>query len=116
MIPSQASKYGVNCDHIKLRLNSALVFAVTAKSEGQLAPHEGCLCHYGTINVAWNLYLAKYFEPSFVHIFSFPLEIPLSHTYNHQEPDNDVFYILCHQVRVLCPLLGIGSRVGWLHR
>jgi len=48
-IPSNAFHYGVNCHQIKLRLNSALIFTVTATSEGQFAPLEGCLYILGAI-------------------------------------------------------------------
>ena len=43
-IPSKAFNYGVNCHQIKLRPNSALIFTVTATSEGLFAPLEGCIC------------------------------------------------------------------------
>jgi len=46
-IPSEAFNYGVNSHQIKLRLNSALIFTVTATSEGLFVPLEGCLCHLG---------------------------------------------------------------------
>jgi hypothetical protein len=40
-IPFKAFNYGVNCHQIKLRLNSALIFTVTAMSEGLFALLEG---------------------------------------------------------------------------
>jgi len=76
-IPCNAFNYGVKCHQIKLRLNSALIFTVTATSEGPFAPLEGCLCLLGAIIVVLHSFLAQYFEPSTVYIFSFPVEIPL---------------------------------------
>jgi len=76
-IPSKASNYGVNCHLIQLRLNSALIFTVTATSEGLFAPLEGCLCLLGAIIIMLHSFLAQYFEPLIVYIFSFPVEIPL---------------------------------------
>jgi len=77
MIPSTAFNYGVNCHQIKLRLNWALIFTVTATSEGSFAPVEGCLCHLGTIIIVVHLFLAQNFKPSIVYIFSFLVGIPL---------------------------------------
>jgi hypothetical protein len=62
---------------IKLRLNSALIFTVTVTSEGLFAPLEGCLCLLGTIIIVLHSFLALYFEPSIVYIFSFAVEITL---------------------------------------
>jgi len=39
-IPSKAFNYWVHCHQFKLRLNSALIFTVTATSEGLFAPLE----------------------------------------------------------------------------
>jgi len=67
----------VHCHQIKVRFNSALVFTVTATSEGLFAPLEGSLFVLGAIIIVLNLFLAQYFEPSIVYIFSFPMEILL---------------------------------------
>ena len=76
-ISSKAFKYGVNCHQIELRLNSALIFTVTATSEGLFAPLEGCVCVLGAIIIVLHSFLAQYFEPSIVYIFSFPVAIAL---------------------------------------
>jgi len=76
-IPSKAINYGVNCHLIELRLNSALIFTVTATSDGLFAPLEGCLCLLGAILIVLHSFFAQYFEPSSVYIFSFPVEVPL---------------------------------------
>jgi hypothetical protein len=76
-IPSEAFHYGVNCQQIKLILNRALIFTVTATSEGLFAPLEGRLCHLGAIIIVLHSFLAQYFEQSIVYIFSFPVEIPV---------------------------------------
>jgi len=76
-IPSKAFNYGVNCHQIELRLNSALIFTVSATSEGLFAPLEGCLCLLGAIVIVLHSFLAQYSEPSLVFIISFPVEIPL---------------------------------------
>jgi len=114
-IPSKVFKYGVNCHQIKLRLNSALIFAVTATSEGLFAPLEGCLCQLGAIIIELHSFLAQYFEPPIVYFFSFPVEIPIWQCLTNRKANNDVFSILWHQLRVLFQLLGVGSRVRWLH-
>jgi hypothetical protein len=62
---------------MKLRLNSALIFTVTAMTEGLFAMLEGVLCHLGMIIIVLHSFLAQYFKPSIVYIFSFPVEIPL---------------------------------------
>ena len=41
-IPTKGFNYSVNCNQIKLRLNSALIFTVTATSEDLFALLEGC--------------------------------------------------------------------------
>jgi len=71
--------------------------------------------HLGVIIIVLHSFLAQYFEPSIVYIFSFPVEIPLWQSYKYLKANNYVFSILWHQLRVLYPLLGVGSRVGWLH-
>jgi hypothetical protein len=76
-IPSEPFNYGVICHHIKLRLNSALAFTVTATLEGLFAPLEGCLCFLAVIIIVLHSFLAQYFEPSIVNIFSFSVEISL---------------------------------------
>jgi len=76
-VPSKACNYGVHCDQIKLILNSALIFTVAATSDGLFAPLEGCLCLLGVIIIVLLSFLAQYFEPLIVYIFSFPVEIPL---------------------------------------
>jgi hypothetical protein len=40
-IPSKAFNYGIISHQIKLRLNSALIFTITAMSEDLFAPLEG---------------------------------------------------------------------------
>ena len=60
-----------------IRLNSALIFTVTAMSEGLFAPLAGCVCHLGALIIVLHSVLAQYFEPLIVNIFSFPVEIPL---------------------------------------
>ena len=62
-IPSKAFNYVVNCHQIKLRLNSALIFTVTATSEDLFAPVEGCLCLLGAIIIILHSVLAQYIEP-----------------------------------------------------
>jgi len=114
-IPSKAFNHGVNCHQIKLRLNWALIFTVTTKSEGPFAPLEGCLCHLGMIIIVLHSFLAQCFEPSNVYIFSFPVDIPLWQSSKHRKANNDVIFILWHQLSVLFPLLGVGSHDGWLH-
>jgi len=59
-----------------IRLNSPLIFMVTAMSEGLFAPLEGCLCPLGGVFIVFHLFLAQYFKPSIVYIFNFPVEIP----------------------------------------
>jgi len=76
-IPRKVFNYGVNCHQIKLRLNSALIFTVTATSEGLIALHEGSLCLLGAIIIVLHSFLAQYFKPSIVYIFSFLIEIRL---------------------------------------
>jgi len=76
-IPSKVFNRGVNCDQIKLRLNSASIFTVTARSGGLFAPLEGCLCLLGVTIIVFHSFLPQYFEPSIVYIFSFPVEILL---------------------------------------
>jgi len=76
-IPSEAFNYGVYCHQNKLRLNWPLIFTVTATSEGLFEPLEGCLCHLGAIIIVLQSFLAKYFGPSIVYIFSFPVDITL---------------------------------------
>jgi len=76
-IPSKEFNHGVYCHQIKLRSNSELIFTVTAMSEGLFAPLEQCLCHLGAIITVLHLFVAQYFEPSIMYIFSFLVEIPL---------------------------------------
>jgi len=76
-IPSKAFNYAVNHHQIELRLIPALIFTVTAKSEGLFAPLEGCLCHLGVIPIVLHSFLKQYFKPSIVFIVHFPVEIPL---------------------------------------
>jgi len=63
-IPSKEFNYAVNRPQIILRLNSTLIFSVTATSEGPFPPLEGSLCLIGPIIIVLHLFLAKYFEPS----------------------------------------------------
>jgi hypothetical protein len=90
-IPSTAFNYGVNCRQSKLRLNSALIFTVTATSERRFAPLEGCLCPLGVMIIVLHSVLVQYFEPLIVYIFSFPVEIPLWQSKKHRKVNNDVF-------------------------
>jgi hypothetical protein len=76
-IPSKTFNYGVNCHQMNLRLNSALIFTVTATTEGLFATLEGFLCLLGMIIIVLHSFLAQYFATSIVYIFSFPVEIPL---------------------------------------
>ena len=73
----KAFHHGVHWHQIKFRLNSALIFTVTAMSEGLFAPLEGCLFILGAIMVVFHSFLAQYFETSIVYIFCFPVELPL---------------------------------------
>jgi len=75
-IPSKALHYGVNRHQIKLSLKSALIFTVTATSEGLFAPLEGCLCLLGVIIIVLHSCLAQYVEPSIAYIFIFPNRNP----------------------------------------
>ena len=63
-------------------------------SEGLLSLLEGCLRDLGAIIIVLHSFLAQYFEPSIVYIFSFPVEIPLWQSYMHRKANNDVFSIL----------------------
>jgi len=67
----------MHCHQIKLRLNSALIFTVTAMSEDLFEPLEGSLYLLGAIMIVLHLFLAQYFEPLIGYIFSFPMEILL---------------------------------------
>jgi len=77
MIPSKAFNYGANCHQIKDRFNSALIFTVTATSEGLFAPLAVCLCLLAVIIIVLHSFLAQYFKQSNLFIFSFLVEIPL---------------------------------------
>jgi len=98
-----------------IRLNSALKFTVPAMSEGQFAPHDMCWCLLGTIIIVLHSFLAQHIEILILYIFNFLVEIPLWQSQMHCKWNNDVFSILWHQLGVLFPLLGVGSRIGWLH-
>jgi len=106
-IPWKGFNYGVICHQIKLRLNSALIFTVTAMSEGQFALLEGCLCLLGPMIIVLHLFLAQYFKPLIFYISSFTVAIPLWYSSKHCKANNDVFSILWHQFCVLFPLLGV---------
>jgi len=106
-IPWTAFNYGVNCHRIKLRLNSALIFIVTAKSEGLFPPLEGCVCLLRAVIIVMNSFLAQYFETLIVNIFSFPVEILLWQSYNHHKSNNDIISTSWNQSRVLFPPLGV---------
>ena len=80
--------YEVNCHRIKLRLNSAIIFTVTATSEGLFAPLEGCLCLLGVIGIGLHSFFAQYFEPSIVYISSFVGDIPLWQSEKHHEANS----------------------------
>jgi hypothetical protein len=69
--------YGVNCDKIRLRLYSALIFTTTAISEGLFATPEGCISHLGVVIIHLQSFMAQYFQPSIVYIFNFLVIIPL---------------------------------------
>jgi hypothetical protein len=111
----KAFNYGVHCHWLKLRLNSVLIFTVTATSEGLFAPLEGSLSCLGAILIVLHSFCPQYFERSILYIFSFLMELPLSQSTKHRKANNEVFSVLWHQLRVLVPLQGIGSRVGCLH-
>jgi hypothetical protein len=98
-----------------IRLNSALIFTVTATSEGLFAPVEWCLCLLGAFIIGLHSFLAQYIEPSIVYIFSFSVENLLWQRQKHCKSNNEVFSVLRHHLRVPVLRLGIGSRVGWLH-
>jgi hypothetical protein len=53
-IPSKAFNDGVNCHQIILSLYSALIFTVTATSEGVFALLDGCLYLHGTVIIVLN--------------------------------------------------------------
>jgi hypothetical protein len=76
-IPSKSFNSGVNCNKIKLRLSSALLFTVTATCEGLFSPLEECFIHLGTIIIVLHSFLAQFLEPSIVYIFYVPVEILL---------------------------------------
>jgi len=88
-----------------------VIFTVTATSKGIVAPLEGGLCLLRAIIIVLHWFLAQSFEPSIVYIFSFPVEIPLWQSKKHHKANNDVFSILGDQLRVVFPLLGVGSHV-----
>jgi len=90
-----------------IRLYSALIFTVTAKSEGLFAPLEGCLCFHGEVIIVLHSYSAQYFTPSIVYIFSFPVKTPLWQSLMHRNVNKDGFSILWLQLRVLFPPLGM---------
>ena len=73
-IPWKSFNSEVMCHQIKLGLNSALIFTVTATSEGLFALLETCLCLLAMIIIVLHLFLAQYFEPSIVYICSFLVE------------------------------------------
>jgi hypothetical protein len=77
VISSIAVNYGVNCHQIILRLNSALMFTVTAMAEGLFAPHEDCFCLCGAFIIVLHSFLAQNFETLIVYIFSFQVETSL---------------------------------------
>jgi len=105
----------VHCHQIKLRLHLALIFTVTATSEGLFAPLEGCLCLHGAVIIVLHSFLAQYFEPSIVYIFSFPAEIPIWQSKTHRKANNAVFSIRWHQLRVHFAPLAVLVAVldGW---
>jgi hypothetical protein len=92
-IPSTEFNYGVNCHQIELRLTSAWICTVTATSEGLFAPLEGCLYLLGVNIIVLHLFLAQYFQPSIVYIFSCPVEIHLWQSEKHCKANNDLFSI-----------------------
>jgi len=74
--PLKAFNYEVNSHLIQLKLNSALMFTVTATSEGLFAQFEESLCLLSGIIIVLHSFLSQYFEPLIVYIFSIALEIP----------------------------------------
>ena len=58
-IPSKAFNYGVNCHQINFRLNKALIFTVTATSEGPFAQLEVCLCNLAAIIIVLHSFFAQ---------------------------------------------------------
>jgi hypothetical protein len=63
-------------------------------SEGLFALLEGCLCKLGAIIIVLHAFLARFFEPLIVYIFSFPVEIPLWQSYMDHNANKEVFSIL----------------------
>jgi len=90
-----------------VRLNSALIFNVTAPSEGLFAMLEGCLCLLGAVITVLHSCLAECIEPSIVYIFSFLVEIPLWQSREHRKANNDIVSIVWHRLRVILPPLGV---------
>ena len=76
-ISPTAFNYGVNCHQIQQIFNSALIFTVTATSEGLFAPLEGCVYLLDAVFIVLHSFLTHYFEPAIMYIFSFPVEIPI---------------------------------------
>jgi len=103
----KAFNCGVNCHQMKLRLNSTMIFTVTATSEGLFAPLEGCLCLLGAVIIVLHSFFAQYFEPSIVYIISVPAEIPRCPIKQLCTANNDVFSFLWHQLHVRFPPLGV---------
>jgi hypothetical protein len=79
---------------MKLRFHSALLFTVTAMSEGVFSPHEGCLSLLGTMIIVLHSFLAQFSEKSIMYIFSFPVEIPVWQSKKHPKANKEVFCIL----------------------
>jgi len=97
----------VNCHQIKFRLNWALIFIVTATSDALFGPLGGCLWLLGAIIIELHSFLAQYFEPSILYIFSLLVEIPHWQCQNHRRGNNDISCIPWHQLHVLFPTLGV---------
>ena len=84
-IPWKPFNYRVNCHQIKLRLNSGLIFTVTATSEGLFARLQGCFCLLGAITIILHSIFAKYLEPAIVYIISFAVEMSLWQSLKHRD-------------------------------
>jgi len=105
-IPLTPFNYGVNCYPSELRINSAMIYSITATSEGLFASAQGCLCLLDAIIIGLHSVFAHIIEPSIVSIVRFPAQIPLSPSQMHRKVNNDVSSILWPHLRVLFPPLG----------
>jgi len=91
-LPGAIANTQVNCHQIEL------IIDIYCYSDVWIifAPLEGCLYILAAVILVLHSFLAHYFEPSIVCIFSFPVDIPLWQSGKHPKATNDVFYILWH--------------------